>query len=158
MKKLLKNKEFVEKIHEIYEALESLEKTAQEVNEKYNLNTNRFQLSNAFHRFNLPVAPPNGKPVKHYGVRDDFSTPHSRFAAEWLKYLIKDLTEAERYSIEWLTACYGIFSPLYDTMLLLLQEGRVFNLDKLPKGVNQADIEEGKELYTLLMNRWIYCV
>lgn len=152
----LNNKEFVEELHKIYKKEKSLEKTVKIANERYEIDINRFKLSGAFHHFDLYVAPPNGKQIKYYGrMRDEFSSNHSRFAAEWLKLLIKDL-KSEKYSIEYLTACYAMFSDLYKIMLVLLQEGEVRNTNILPRGVNKEEIEEGKEIYTLLINRWVY--
>lgn len=147
--------EFLKHAHLVYMELGALNATAEWLNRAYDINVNRYKLARVFHANDLHVNPPNGKPILYYGKpKDTYQSPWHEMAGAWLELLHKDLTEEPKYSINWVSACYALGSPMYNTMLLLLQGGKDV-IKSLPANVDELDIVLGRTIYELQQVRWL---
>lgn len=154
--------EILQAAHEAYlgeDGFKSLEKTAEWVEEEFDVSTNRFKLSDAFHANNLEVQAPNGKPQLYRGP-ETFADEWNELGGDWITLVWEDVRDYQRgkgYKINGISACYAVRSELYEFFIDRLQAGkeRMVSADTFPPGINPDVIVEGAHEYERNMRYWV---
>lgn len=149
--------EQLEKVHEYYMEVESLNKTTEWFNKKYKGSINRHQLSLKFKENDLYVQPANGQP-EGSNWRINKHSPQWQLAFAILKQALKDIEkykEGKGSKIDFLSACYFFASDFYRDILSFLNDGIDINDDILPEGLNETVVRLGAGLYKDQYNYWV---
>lgn len=144
-------------IHQVYQELQSLEKTCTWLADEHDFHINRQSLSRLFRENGLYVNPPNGWPDLYWEQTTAHLDGVGRFATEMIKLAFDDITNPTGIRMDYLSAAYFLSSEFYDTLLAVVASKVPYtNVWQLtPTNVDVSAIVTAREIYERNRRFWL---